>query len=195
MSKDCVGELRQWMAGLLGGSNKQNKAVEEAVVCESAASPSKQEVKDNGAQPPTQKKEITVTNIDPIPPGRSTESPISRSFLTSQITTKRGPTTKAPNVLNGAPPKCLKLEGSEREFSLGSDSMFVGKEQMNDICLPEDGAIQGTHALITKESGQYWIANKALGHKIKLNDDTIKMKTPFRTGDQLRIGNQILKAE
>ncbi len=82
----------------------------------------------------------------------------------------------------------LITESSGERFELPQGSIFIGRDKMNDISLPDDSMAEKSQAMIKKEGDDYWITNQAKASPTMLNSKPVLNKTKLRCGDILTVG-------
>ena len=90
----------------------------------------------------------------------------------------------------------LKVEAgfrAGREVMLSKDETTIGRAESCDIGLFGDAALEKLHARIQRKNNQYFLADAETGAGTYLNDKPVRKPTPLRNGDQIRVGNCVLR--
>jgi hypothetical protein len=80
-----------------------------------------------------------------------------------------------------------------RELILSKDETTVGKGEACDIGLFGDGQLDKLHARIVLKGNRYLLADNGTQTGTYLNDRRINGPTPLKSGDEIRVGNSILR--
>jgi hypothetical protein len=80
-----------------------------------------------------------------------------------------------------------------RELILSKDETTVGRGEACDIGLFGDSQLDRLHARILLEGRRYLLADNGTQTGTFLNDRRITAPTPLKSGDEIRVGNSILR--
>jgi pSer/pThr/pTyr-binding forkhead associated (FHA) protein len=80
-----------------------------------------------------------------------------------------------------------------RELPLQKPLLTVGRAESCDIGLFGDAAVDRLHARIVRKGNDYLIADAGSSTGTFVNDARIEGPTPLRSGDQIRLGNSLLR--
>lgn len=180
MAFDCISKVSNWFANLLNPTRKPKRKARTVPVSESG----REHAPVTDRPPVVEKVTEIVYELDPA----LSSAKISNSFLKSQIYQKR-------KVSGGQAPSTLVMSETGQAFELPKTSIWIGREQMNDICLPDAESVQNTHAVIKPEASGVWIINKTSRELTKVNDQCISQKLRIYRGDEVQIGDIHFKAE
>jgi hypothetical protein len=80
-----------------------------------------------------------------------------------------------------------------RELILAKDETTVGKGEACDIGLFGDSQLDKLHARIVLKGNRYLLADNGTQTGTYLNDRRINGPTPLKSGDEIRVGNSLLR--
>ena len=90
----------------------------------------------------------------------------------------------------------LKIEAgfrAGREVMLSKDETTIGRAESCDVGLFGDSALEKLHARIQRKNNQYFLADAETSGGTYLNDKPVRKPTPLHNGDQIRVGNCVLR--
>jgi hypothetical protein len=80
-----------------------------------------------------------------------------------------------------------------REMMLVKPEVTIGRAETCDIGLFGDNAVERTHARILLQNHRYYVADGGSAAGTFVNDERVAQPTPLRSGDAIRIGNNVLR--
>lgn len=80
-----------------------------------------------------------------------------------------------------------------RDLILSRDRTIIGRAEGSDIALFGDTGIEKQHAAIVKSSGSYFLEPLPDTPGTYINEVPITARSPLKTGDQIRLGNSLLR--
>ncbi|HEV3262806.1 MAG TPA: FHA domain-containing protein [Gemmataceae bacterium] len=80
-----------------------------------------------------------------------------------------------------------------REMMLSKGAMTIGRSESSDIGIFGDNAVEKVHARILLQGNRYVVADAGTPSGTFVNDERITQAVPLRSGDQIRIGNNVLR--
>ncbi len=90
----------------------------------------------------------------------------------------------------------LKVESgfrAGREVMLSKDETTIGRAESCDVGLFGDSALEKLHARIQRKNNMYFLADAETTGGTYLNDKPVRKPTPLHNGDQIRVGNCVLR--
>lgn len=108
-------------------------------------------------------------------------NPIEAMFL-GNTTAQREPQPQGTSV------SFLIIESSRERFELRKASLWLGRDTVNDICLPNDHSAEKSHAMITWDGNDFWLTNQAKESPTMVNSKPVTDKVKLRCGDTLTVG-------
>jgi hypothetical protein len=80
-----------------------------------------------------------------------------------------------------------------RELIISKDQITIGRAEACDIGLFGGQGVEKVHARILRQGNRYLLADDGTPGGTYLNDEKVKEPTPLRDGDEIRVGNCVLR--
>src|SRR4051812_12633372 len=87
-------------------------------------------------------------------------------------------------------------DGPEQLFEAPEGEVKVGRSKENtDLSLAPDGKVSRSHARFFYRVGSWWVEDAGSKHGTWLNGSQVEEATPLSPGDQLQLGDSVLRVE
>lgn len=81
-----------------------------------------------------------------------------------------------------------KLKFRERELSVASDTITLGRTSDNDVSFTDDSNVSRYHARIEPRDGEFWLVDLGSSNGTTLNGTDVSGEMPLRDGDEIMLG-------
>jgi hypothetical protein len=89
----------------------------------------------------------------------------------------------------------VSLDGSlsGKRYKITKNVFKIGRNEDNDICIPEDDFVSGSHAMLNYQNGNLFLSDQNSHNGTYLNGKKVVAPLMVRQNDKIRVGNSVFQ--